>query len=556
MNPPAPYAPPPFRTAIELDLSRNEGRAPRDLDFAAAALSPTALARYPDLLDLQCAIAARHGVAVDQVLLTAGGDDALLRVCLLALAPGRHAIVPTPTFEMLARYVAMARAEARELPWPEGPFPTAAVLAAANEDTALVFVVSPNNPTGAIATVDDLERLAAALPKALIVLDAAYAEFADCDLTAAALRLPNVVVVRTLSKAWALAGLRVGYALGTAEQIRALASYGNPMPVSIASARLALARLHFGVADVDDHVACVHAERRELLVLLRELGCRAAEPAQANFVLARGIDAAWLTTSAATLGIALRRFPRDPQLRDAVRIGLPGEPAGFARLRHALTAALQPQALLFDLDGVLADVSGSYRQAIVAAASDFGVAVGNDDIERAKAAGNANCDYALTCRLLQASGVAVVLAAVVERFDAHYAHLARHERLLLDGDRLDELRRRFRLAIVTGRPRAEAIAFLERFDLRHRFDALVCREDAALKPDPAPVRLALEQLGVRTAWMLGDTIDDVLAARGAGVIPLGVVAPGTSVERATATLLGAGAARVLANTTELMEILP
>ena len=82
------------------------------------------------------------------------------------------------------------------------------------------------------------------------------------------------------------------------------------------------------------------------------------------------------------------------------------------------------------------------------------------------------------------------------------------------------------------------------------------REDAALKPDPAPVRLALERLGVELAWMVGDTPDDLVAARGAGVVPIGVVPPGADPCRARTALQAAGAARVLSRTEDLTALLP
>jgi phosphoglycolate phosphatase-like HAD superfamily hydrolase len=112
------------------------------------------------------------------------------------------------------------------------------------------------------------------------------------------------------------------------------------------------------------------------------------------------------------------------------------------------------------------------------------------------------------------------------------------------------------LAIVTGRPRAEAEWFLERTGIAPLFGTVVAMEDAPAKPDPAPVRLALERLGVRRAWMVGDTPDDMRAAAQAGVLPLGVVTPGDEPSLAMAALLDAGAARVLGQLTDLLELLP
>ncbi len=89
---------------------------------------------------------------------------------------------------------------------------------------------------------------------------------------------------------------------------------------------------------------------------------------------------------------------------------------------------------------------------------------------------------------------------------------------------------------MTGRPRVDADRFLERTGIAGCFRTVVTMEDAPIKPDPTPVRLALERLGVATAWMVGDTPDDTRAARGAGVLPMGVVAPGDDPEPTTASL--------------------
>lgn len=544
------YAPPGFTAEIAMDLSKNEGRAPRGDELFEAVPTAQQLARYPSLRELQQELATTYGVSAERVLVTAGGDDALLRVCLLALRRGDggaspQALVAAPTFEMIPRYVALAGGELVSVPWPEGAFPTEALLAAANADTKIVFVVSPNNPTGAVATGQDLERIAAALPEALVVLDAAYAEFADVDLTQLALRLPNVVVVRTLSKAWGLAGLRVGCALGEAGLLRQLFAAGNPMPVSIASATIACARLRGGVRDLADHVAQVRSQRADLLGRLRALGLRPVEPCQGNFVLAHGADAKWLTDAMASLGIAIRRFPDRPELADAVRIALPADPEGYLRLVDALASVLKPQALLFDLDGVLADVSESYRVAIIKTAKSFGVDVTPADITAIKRRGNANDDWQVTRSLVVAGGVSCSLEEVTDRFESYYKDLCVRERLLVPADRLRAWRERFPMAIVTGRPKAQAEVFLRQHGVRDLFDSVVCREDAALKPDPEPVRLALRQLGVTSAWMLGDTVDDLVAARGASVVPIGV---GSELDPSRA-------ARVLATAEALEELL-
>ena len=265
---------------------------------------------------------------------------------------------------MIPRYVDLAGGEVIEVSWPEGPFPVEALLAASGPQTRLVFIVSPNNPTGAVATREDVSQIARALPNALVVLDAAYGEFAEEDPTGFALEFENVVAVRTFSKAWGLAGLRVGFLLGPANWIARLSASGNPFPVSFASANQALARLAGGEADMSDYVSRIRWEREQITSDLESWGFTCAAPNQANFVLGLGLPTAWIKSSLESFGIAVRIFPDREELSGAVRFSLPGNPADFSRLQNALATTLAPEALLFDLDGVLADVSRSYREAI------------------------------------------------------------------------------------------------------------------------------------------------------------------------------------------------
>ena len=546
-------------TPCDLWLAGNEGRPPAGIELR---LEPAALGRYPSSADLESKAAAAFGVDADRVLVTAGADDGLLRVCLAFLAPGRELVLPTPTFEMIPRYAGLAGGDVVSVPWPDGSsYPIDAVLAAVTPRTAVIAVVSPNNPTGAVARAEDLARLAAAAPEALIVVDQAYAEFASEDLTAAALELESAVVLRTMSKAYGAAGLRVGFALGAPRLLASLRAAGNPYPVAAASLQVAAARLEDDIAPL---VRRVREERRELTELLRAAGLTVLE-GEGNFLMVRSPRAVELRDLVAGMGVALRAFPDVPGLEDALRITLPGSPDGFTRLVRALTAALAPDALLFDLDGVLADVSGSYRAAIRATAESFGVALSEADIAAAKAAGDANDDWRLTWRLLRERGVDASLPEVTRRFEASYQGtddgpgLRATERLLLSREALERLRARRPLAVVTGRPRADALRFLEDEGIADLFDAVVTRDDAPLKPDPEPVRAAMRALGAETAWMLGDTRDDAESARAAGALALGVLPPGGAPAARAALsrqLCAAGAGRCLEATTQLEDLLP
>jgi HAD superfamily hydrolase (TIGR01548 family) len=246
----------------------------------------------------------------------------------------------------------------------------------------------------------------------------------------------------------------------------------------------------------------------------------------------------------------------------SLRITLPGDPADFERLTTTLDTVLAPQAMVFDLDGVLADVHASQRAAMIETAATYGVTVTMSDIEAALRGGDAANDWIVTQRLIAARDVQADLESVTACYQALYlgtgdsTGLREHERLIAPRALLERLARQLPLAVVTGRPREEARWFLERAGIADLFAAVVCMEDAARKPDPAPVRLALTRLGVRRAWMVGNTPDDVRAAAGAGVVPLGIVAPGDDLLATGAALADAGAARVLDQLADLEELLP
>lgn len=559
------YSPPDSGLLIDLALDANEGPGGFiDLASLISRIGPDVARKYPSAADLDQVLATRWGIDVSRLVVTAGGDEAIDRACRAFLAPGRELILPTPTFEMIARFATLAGATIRTTPWPHGPYPIDAVLGQVNERTAMIAMVSPNNPTGAVASASDLKRLAAAAPRAILLVDLAYAEFADDDLTAAAMEAPNAISIRTFSKCFGLAGLRIGYAMGSESNVRALRAVGSPFPVSSLSLAAAKDAIRQAPAVLPGVVARVRDERAGLSKLLVSLGSTPL-PSQGNFVLAEFADADWVWRSLGSLGIGVRRFNPGAGLDRSLRITCPGNASSFDRLCNGLQSALRPQGLLFDVDGVLADVSGSYRRAIVLTADSFGVRLTPRDIDAAKAEGNANNDWVLTHRLLDRRGVSASLSEVTARFESLYhggdgtPGLSASERLIPERALLERLAARLPLAIVTGRPRADCEFFLDRFGLRDLFRAVVCMEDAPLKPDPAPVRLALKQLGISAAWMIGDTPDDVNAARSAGVIPIGVPPPPPTDEPDGAThaaLMRAGAARVLDSLNELEMLLP
>ena len=572
------YKVPRSQAPIDLRLDGNEGAWPPEAILAAAHnLEAPTIRNYPSARALERALAARYKIDLDQVLATAGADDALDRTCRAMLEHGRESIVIDPTFEMITRYAQMTKATITRIPWKDrAPFPIEAILSQITEATRHIALVSPNNPTGEVIDGDALERIATSAPHALVVLDHAYVEFAaEHDLTELALTFPNVVVVRTMSKAWGMAGLRVGYVLGQPRVIDWLRAVGNPYAVTGPSAKIAIARLTAPEDDIESFITQVRRERSTLASALERAGA-APTDSQANFVFARHRDPVFVRDLMASQGIAVRAWPGSKDRADALRISCPGNTTQAARVERALDA-LSPQAILLDMDGVMVDVHASYRAAITQTCEHFGVTLAPDEIAAAKRAGDANNDWVLTRKLLANHDVEVSLEEVTHVFEDLYQGtdatpgLKLRETPLVTRAQLEALREGREIAIVTGRPLSDALDFLEREGLRDLFEVLVCMEDAPPKPAADPVVLACQKLGVQSAWMIGDTPDDMRAARAAcatsaeasaqsenhsllAIACFGMLPPSTSDrEKASRALLLSGAGRIFSDWESLLE---
>ncbi len=337
-----PYSPPRSAHAIDLKLDANEGRPPPAILFdSLARVGVDSLRRYPSTLDLERKIAARLDIPAARVIVTAGGDDALDRICRAFLASRQTAVMTAPTFEMIPRYVVAAGADPLQIPWADGAFPLSAFLGQV-ENAALSFVVTPNNPTGAVATADDIRAISQAAGDRPVCVDLAYTEYAETDLTPQVLNLPNAVIIRTFSKAWGLAGIRVGYAVAPERFATRIRHAGSPYAVAAPSIAIASEWLDRGEAHMRESVSLARRERAALTYLLRSLGVQAVT-SQANFVLARLPDAWGVAGRLAERGIGVRRFAAASPLADSLRITCPCDGASFDRLQSALRDILAPE---------------------------------------------------------------------------------------------------------------------------------------------------------------------------------------------------------------------
>lgn len=289
----------------------------------------------------------------------------------------------------------------------------------------------------------------------------------------------------------------------------------------------------------------VRAEVSPVEQLLTDLGVEAS--ATGDAVVASGPRAAWLREGLQAIGVPA--VP-DKRKKAAVRVPVPETPEAVTHLERSIRSVLKPDAVLLDVDGVLVDVSRSYRRAVVDTATYFGANVNADAID---VKGNTGDDLATTLGLLEAQGVKVKPKAVATEFERRYqGGLWRHETLRFKPDELRALADRYPLALVTHRTRKDLYRLLEYHGLLPLFQAVVVKEDGPGKPDPWPLLEALTRLDVAAAWMLGDGVEDIQAARAAGILPVAVPSVGDPVE----ALREAGAVRVVETPGALLDLLP
>lgn len=320
-------------------LNANESPWPPPGDAGAV------LHRYPDPqpVALVQRLAQIYGVRAGQVLVGRGSDEAIDLLVRAFCRAGVDAVaISPPTFGMYAVCAKVQGAAVLEIPLrADFTLDADALLARLTPAVKIVFVCSPNNPTGGLVPLATIEQLAEALRgRALLIVDEAYIEFAEAPSAATLLdQYEHLGVLRTLSKAWALAGARIGALLAAPEVIALLRRIMSPYPLPTPCVDAALTVLQDGgAARVRERIATVRSERTRLAAVLPSLpGVRAVLSSQANFLAIRFADAAAVYRDLLAAGIVVRDIRRYPGLADALRISI-GTPEQNDTLLAALAA--------------------------------------------------------------------------------------------------------------------------------------------------------------------------------------------------------------------------
>lgn len=300
------YAPDRRPCAIDLSDNTNLWGAPPSAERVVHDAVAPALTRYPQLYagTLKDALAKYAGVSPDRIVTGCGSDDVLDSAIRAFASEGDRIAIPDPSFAMIPIFARMNALEAVLVPL------TAAydvdVDATLASGAKIIYLCSPNNPTGTPLARSSIEAVVDGA-RGLVIIDEAYAEFAGANVLDLAAKSDRVLIARTMSKAFGLAGLRIGYAIGAPALVQDVEKSRGPYKVSGVAERAAVAALTDDMDWVRTNVRSAIENRARFVAALEALGLSAL-PSSANFVLVPLRGAARIATALRERGIAVRPF--------------------------------------------------------------------------------------------------------------------------------------------------------------------------------------------------------------------------------------------------------
>ncbi|MGX5175491.1 aminotransferase class I/II-fold pyridoxal phosphate-dependent enzyme [Aliikangiella sp. IMCC44653] len=538
-----------------LKLDFNE-RSDYPSQLALDTANASELWAYPERAELEAILAEINQLKASQVLATNGGDEAIMLLMRIIKETARL-ILPLPAFSQYTWGLESWNLKATQVAAKADlNIDVEANIEANNcQQGAVTIITSPNNPTGEQLSQRDIERIIKASKQngGWVFLDEAYIEFSEAGSDAKRLlnQFDNLVILRTLSKAYGLAGIRLGYLLGEKSLISLFKQRCMPFNIPQPSLQIANAALTAeNRKEVIAYCRAIRKNREALCEWLRQHKIKFVE-SQANFVLLQlpPLQAAAVKSFLNKNQVLVRSFSEE-SLSHCLRITLPYQ---IDRLIELLKQALTPGLICFDMDGVLIDTSNSYDTCVLETVATFtDKAVTRDEVFELRNSGGFNNDWVLAQALLASKGVSIDLAQVTETFQKLYLGennngLAANETALINSTLVTSLlcKQQTQFAVVTGRPRTEAAIGQALVGLSEL--PCISLDDVDLpKPSPEGINKLQCQYS-NLSWMCGDNPDDMQAANASNSLAIGI-----GVENAEA-LYQAGADIVLENINQLEE---
>ncbi len=505
------------RPYIRLDFNENTTGFPEAADGIPAELLTT----YPEYDEFVRQLSATWQIPRERILLTNGSDEGLFVISFTFIEPNEDtAITATPTFALIPHYLKLVQSRLVEIPYtPDYQYDLATIEETLDAGVKLAVFASPDNPVGALLPVETIRQWCGRYRQTLFVIDEAYAEFSGVTALPLIDEFQNLLVTRTFSKAWGLAGLRLGVVIGHPEMVQAMEKVRSPYSVNNLALQTA-SRLLGDMDKVRREAQSTMARKARIVAEVKNRGYKVVEGQGNFFMIGVGWEAREFCEFFQRRGVLLRDRSSHPFLRGMVRVSV-GTDAEMARFLEVLDEYRSAHVLLFDMDGTLVDTTGSFDATVAAIVQKHsGQPLDIAELNALRAEGGWNDDWDATVELLRRRGISKTYQEIGEEAMRLYLQLApQTESWLLDPGVLHRLKARYRLGVVTGRCRMEFDpTWKERF--ADYFELVVCQDDcpgAGKKPEPDLLHAAIGTLKAETGIYVGNSVDDMHAARKAGL---------------------------------------
>lgn len=545
---------------LKLDSNENLYGASPKVYEALKKIGQNDVSFYPAYGEIREKIAEFNRFETDNIKVTDGADDALNGIIQAYIGQGDILLTLKPSFEMPVIYAQVAGGSVVEVDYESNfAFPLDAFCCyLADERVKVVYLASPNNPTGSVISPEILAKILSKSRNKAVIIDETYANFYGESFKGVVRKFDNVFIVRSFSKDFALAGLRLGYVISAKENIEVLDKVISPYSVNAAAVIAGLEALkdfkYF--LNIKNEIS---RSKIKLTKLFASLGCK-VYPSEANFILVNcGQKYEYLTELLSRNNILVKTFKNCEALENHIRITIPPEDKislveDAVKLRHTI---------IFDMDGVLIDATQSYRVAIADTFEYFtGVKVSQEKIQEVKNMGGYNNDWDLTEYLLRSVGSEIEREKIIEQFQKIYwsdgKGTINNETLVFDKAILDKLKTKYNMFIFTGRLREEAEYTLTKLGIKNMFIDIVTTSDIPedkCKPDPYGLELIKKKILYDKIFYFGDTIDDIKCAESADVIPIGVLPPQDKTDNLKNKMYDNGAVMVIGSLAEINKVL-
>lgn len=536
------YDAPPEGRLKSIRFDFNESTSPVPGCFPEG-MPPELVSMYPEYGELLEKLATRFNLQSENVTLTNGSDEAISLIANTFIEHGQDsALISTPCFFMIKQCLRLAGAKLQEVFVDRNlQFDLDGIEAALKCSPKLAMFATPDNPTGSVIPTEVIEQWCRNYPDVLIVIDEAYGEYAGTTVIPLVSKYENLLVLKTFSKAWGMAGFRLGMVVGNARLIEFIKRIKLPYSVNAAAVLTALKLLQ-REPDVVARVAETVKLRSRLASFLTERGYLVRET-NANWCLVgAGFLAQEFADFTASKNLLVRnrstsvfsRFSSSASACDQepfepmwgqIRVSA-GNAEEVAQFEKIVDEFRKSYALIFDLDGTLVDTSKSFDRTVEYVVEKFsGTKLDLADLAALRREGGFNDDWVASQELLKRRGFQVDLKEIAREGERYYLSIATDsEELLLPISLLERLRKRHPLYIVTGRTRAEyAPVWGERLD--PLFERVYCVDDVPgcrAKPNPDYLLQVLKDSGITRGAYVGNAVDDMQAACAAGLTAIGV----------------------------------